>query len=376
MMRNTSLLLCLFCLLAGPWVAAQDLTYVFTDLGQTADLSSEATAINNQGVVVGSISYNSSGTARERAFWYSDGVRHFDYDGGGTPNMKSGALAVNDTGCAIGWTQATDGAPIHIAGFKAADSCPFNHSINFTSLGGLSTSALGINNADLMVGYSETDTGEYHAFSMTLGTTSMTDLGVLPGGWGSAAFDINEQGVSAGYSSSSTVVQTATRWDAGSPVELGAFPGAPAGTESYAYAINDLPSPQIVGWSNGSSAGGQQHACIWQDGTMVDLPTLSGGTMSEAKDVNDHGHVVGWARAADFHVYAVMWVDGQITDLNTVDGIPAGWVLAAARGVNNTGQIVGRGVFGGSDRAFLLTPILFGDGFEDGTLDGWDSVFP
>ena len=37
---------------------------------------------------------------------------------------------------------------------------------------------------------------------------------------------------------------------------------------------------------------------------------------------------------------------------------------------------VGRGVYGGSDRAFLLTPILFVDGFEDGTLDGWDGVFP
>jgi len=108
----------------------------------------------------------------------------------------------------------------------------------------------------------------------------------------------------------------------------------------------------------------------------VDLGTLTGGTWSEAFDVNDYGDVVGWARTADYHVHAVLWVDEQIIDLNTVEGIPAGWVLAEARGINNAGQIVGRGVFGGSDRAFLLTPILFNDGFEDGTLDGWDSVVP
>ncbi len=377
MMRNTSLLLSLlFCLVAGPWVAAQDLTYVFTDLGEAGDLGSEARAINDDGVVVGSISFNSGGTPRERAFWYSEGVRHFDFDGGSAPNMRSSALAVNAAGCAVGWTQATDGAPIYLATWKAADSCPFNDSISYEGLGGSSTAGRGINAAHQVVGTSETGGGEYHAFSKTLGVTNMADLGVLGGGWGSAALAINNEGVSVGYSSSSTVVQTAVIWDGGGPVELGAFPGAPAATESYAHAINDLPTPQIVGWSDGSPTGGQQHACIWHGGTMVDLPTLDGGNMSEANDVNDHGDVVGWARAADFYVYAVMWVDGQITDLNTVAGIPAGWVLADGRGINNSGQIVGRGVFGGSDRAFLLTPVLFGDDFEDGTLGGWDSVFP
>lgn len=376
MMRKTFLLLSLFCLFAGPWVAAQELKFVFTDLGETDDLGSEARAINDHGVVVGSISFNSGGTPRERAFWYSEGVRHFDFDGGSAPNMKSSALAVNDAGCAVGWTQATDGAPIYLATWKAADSCPFNNSISYEGLGGSSTAGRGINATHQVVGTSETDAGEYHAFSKTLGVSNMVDLGVLPGGWGSAALAVNDEGVSVGYSSSSTVVQTATLWDGGGPVELGAFPGAPAGAESYAHAINDLPSPQIVGWSSGSPAGGQQHACIWDDGTMVDLPTLYDGNMSEANDVNDHGQVVGWARAADFYVYAVMWVDGGITDLNAVGGVPAGWVLADARGINNSGQIVGRGVFGGEDRAFLLTPVLFGDDFEDGTLDGWGSVFP
>ncbi len=279
MMRITLSLFCLFCLINAPWVGAQDLAFVFTDLGRADDLSSQANAINARGVVVGSIEYNSFGTSRQRAFYYSGGVRSFDFDGGSSPNMRSAALAVNASGCAVGWTQAADGAPIYLATWKAAASCPFNDSISYESLGGDSTAGRGINAAHQVVGTSETGAGEYHGFSKTLGISNMTDLGVLTDGWGSAALGINDDGVSVGYSSSSTAVQTATFWDGGGPVELGAFPGAPAGTESYAYAINDLPSPQIVGWSKGSAAGGQQHACIWQDGTMVDLGTLTGGTM-------------------------------------------------------------------------------------------------
>lgn len=69
-------------------------------------------------------------------------------------------------------------------------------------------------------------------------------------------------------------------------------------------------------------------------------------------------------------------VVGSIMDLNTVESVPSGWVLTEARGINNVGQIVGLGGFGGSERAFLLTPVLFGEGFEDGTFDGWDNVVP
>ena len=363
----------LVCITAVSPVAAQDTTYLFTDLGHADDLSSEANAISAGGVVVGSIEFNSAGTPRQRAFWYSDGVRHFDFESG-SPNMRSEAVGVNAAGCAVGWTQATDGAWVYLARWKAADTCPFNDGVNLTHLGGANTGGQAINSANLMVGYSLTDTGDFHGFSMTLNTTAMTDLGVLPGGWNSAAWDVNEGGLVVGYSTSSTVVQTATLWEGEVPTDLGAFPGSAAGTESYAFAINDLPSPQIVGWSYGPQAVGHPHAFIWQNGTMADLGTLLGGDWSEAFDVNDHGDVVGWARGADFYVYAVLWVGGQILDLNTVDGVPPGWVLAEARGINNAGQIVGRGVFGGSDRAFMLTPILFAAGFEDGTFGGWTSV--
>ena len=372
-MNFTSHLFFIFLISVVSQVSSQEPIYSLTDLGHADDLGSEANAISSGGVVVGSIDFNSGGTSRQRAFWYSDGVRHFDYESG-SPNMKSEAVGIGAAGCAVGWTQATDGAGVYLARWKAADTCPLNDGVNLTHLGGANTGGQAVNSANLIVGYSQTGAGDYHGFSMTLNTTDMTDLGVLPGGWSSAAWDVNEDGVVVGYSTSSTVVQTATRWDGGVPTDLGAFPGFAAGTQSYAYAINDLPNPQIVGWSHGPQAVGHPHAFIWQNGTMADLGTLSGGDWSEAFDVNDQGDVVGWARDADYNVRAVMWVDGDILDLNTVGGVPPGWVLAEARGINNDGQIVGRGVFGGSDRAFMLTPVLFAAGFEDGTLGDWSSV--
>lgn len=376
MMRFTYSLCLLFCLLLAPLLEAQDSQYVLTDLGHADDLGSEANAISAGGVVVGSIIYNSSGTPRKREFHYADGIRHFDYDGGSSPNMKSEALAVNDSGCAVGWTQNADGAPIYIAVWKAADTCPFNDSVNLTGLGGLNSSGQGINNDNLMVGYSKTDTDEFHAFSMPVGATNMTDLGVLTGGWNSAPWDISDDDVTVGYSTSATTIRAATRWVGGTPIDLGAFPGSTVGTESYAFAINNALSPQIVGWSYGPQAVGQPHGFIWQDGAMEDLGTLVGGDWSEGYDVNDHGDVVGRARGSDFMMYAVLWEDNRIVDLNAVDGIPPGWVLSEARGINNAGQIVGVGFFDSTDRAFLLTPVLFSDGFEDGTSDGWSSAVP
>ncbi len=375
-MKNAlRLLLCLVFMATGSWLAATETDYVLTDLGDEFDLSSAANAISDSGVAVGSIMVDSHGTPRRRAFYFSAGVRSFDYDSS-SPNMMSSALAVNTAGCAVGWTQATDAAPIYLALWKAAESCPFNDTLFLYSLGGSNTAGRGINDDNLVVGSSATAGGESHAFSLAFGTTTtMTDLGVLPGGWASAAMAVNADGVVVGYSSSSEAIERATRWDDGSPTDLGALPGASATTKSYALAANDLVSPQIVGWSHGPQAVGHPHAFTLQDGTMTDLGTLTGGDWSEAFDVNDDGDVVGWARTADSYMHAVLWVDGVITDLNTVTGIPAGWVLAEARGINNGGQIVGRGVYGGVDRAFLLSPTLvFSSSFDDGTLGEWDNA--
>jgi len=48
---------------------------------------------------------------------------------------------------------------------------------------------------------------------------------------------------------------------------------------------------------------------------------------------------------------------GGLQDLNTLIPANSGWILQYGRAINDSGQIVGQGAFGGQRRAFLLTPV-------------------
>jgi hypothetical protein len=53
-----------------------------------------------------------------------------------------------------------------------------------------------------------------------------------------------------------------------------------------------------------------------------------------------------------------VWLDGVMYDLNAIVGGLDGWTLDAAYGINNSGQIVGRGTYQGVTTAFRLEPVL------------------
>ncbi len=84
-----------------------------------------------------------------------------------------------------------------------------------------------------------------HAFIWSK-TTGMQDLGTLPGGNYSFAFDINNLGKVAGYSQNATGNIHAVVWNKVGmtyvPTDLGTLPGE---TYSFAFGINDLG--QVVG---------------------------------------------------------------------------------------------------------------------------------
>lgn len=215
----------------------------------------------------------------------------------------------------------------------------------------------------------------------------------------SEATDINAHGVTVvngwgGYMNDSWTWNgaTLTRLVPFAPVYNDMPPEYPMRPGTTATALNDLG--QVVG--SGGTADHQSHAALWTNGQIVDLH--GGGTRSAARDINNAGQilvntyfgeevraglwqngtlsylsqnfegngmnalgdVVGWSGLAGGAQRATLWQDGTEFDLNAqILGERFGFtVLEKAYGINDHGQIVGRGLMAdGSYQAFLLSPV-------------------
>ena len=128
--------------------------------------------------------------------------------------------------------------------------------------------------------------------------------------------------------------------------DLGVLPGD---TESSATAINSRDV--AVDSSQGASKG----ACLFVDGRVMSLGTLPGGSESGARALNSAGDVAGVAILPTGD-HAFVYSGGKMQDLNDLISKGADWILEEAHSINDRGQIVGKGLHGGRERGFLLTP--------------------
>ncbi|MBC7778611.1 MAG: hypothetical protein H7125_00765 [Proteobacteria bacterium] len=136
-----------------------------------------------------------------------------------------------------------------------------------------------------------------------------------------------------------------------------------------AHAVNDLG--EVVGASGGQvgpvfvfpSFAPPQRAVIWdRNGNPRLLDTRPGNATSEALAINALGAAVGtqrqdYLRVGESASRAMLWdpVLGEV-DLNALPGVPDGWLLYDAVGINDAGQIVGNGQFNGRSQGFVLSP--------------------
>ena len=200
------------------------------------------------------------------------------------------------------------------------------------TLGGSLSEAFAINEAGQVLGYSQTASGQQHAFVWDNGV--MTDLGTLGGNF-SYPTAINDVGQVVGYSRTASSVIHAFIWDSGVMTDLGTL----GGSYSQANGINEMG--QVVGFSD--LAGGEQHAFLWEGGVMTDLGTL-GGNYSQAYDVSETGKVVGFSDLGGGAYDAFVWEGGVMTDLG----------LGSATDINEAGRIIGYSFIGGGDQhAFM-----------------------
>jgi uncharacterized membrane protein len=214
-------------------------------------------------------------------------------------------------------------------------------------------------------------------------TYTIADLGVLPGGSFSFAYDINNVGdiVGAAGNPANAGNRDPVLWRNG---VIRALPMPPPNAYGSAYSINDtgqivgqlsnggirwddqvptvLPSlgngggTAVVGINNngvavGSLIGssGDNTAAIWNGNTPVELPYRSGGFQSGGMLINNNGVVVGLANdSVDFNLRPTVWPGpGLLKHLAGTTGTPE------TRGINDAGVIVGYSISGGQGRAIF-----------------------
>ena len=172
---------------------------------------------------------------------------------------------------------------------------------------------------------------------------TVTGLGGLGGP--STGYAINSSGAVAGWAQNPSGNQQAF---VSTPGGLQAL--SPAGTDGYAYGINNAGTVVGTTYVNGTA-----HGTIWSPSGATDL-----GANSYAMAINNSGEVVGGNGGA-FKV-----VNGQMQSLATPQGI--GW--SAAYGVNADGTVVGdgqlangnfRGMIWGPDGSVILLGTLGGN---------------
>ena len=183
---------------------------------------------------------------------------------------------------------------------------------------------------------------------------TVTDLGTLSGGNFSQPFFINRYGLVSGSSSLPDGNQHATLWLEGLMGDIGA-PGL-GGPNSIAFGDNERFQSAGEAETSASDPNGEDFCgfgthltCLpflWQDGEMVQLPTL-GGSNGVAMAISNRGEAAGFAENSTpdpgcpapqvLHFKPVVWEKGVIHSLPTVGGDPDG----VAQEINDDGKVVG-----------------------------------
>jgi probable HAF family extracellular repeat protein len=289
-------------------------------------------AINNAGQIVGDVGTDLG----RRGFLWSAGAGYGVF--GTLGGSDSSATAINASGMVTGYSSTASG---EVNAFVVAGGVMSGLSL----MGGATAFATGINDAGQV-------TGQYYAASggargFLYDGAASVDLGDLGGNFAYAA-GINNHGHVVGSSALSDEPVAPTEaflYADGAIASLGSL----GGSRAEALAVNDLR--QVVGWA---WVDGSEHAFFHDGAAMRDLGTL-GGRRSFANAINAAGIVVGHSDLiGDESSAAFIYMDGVMTDLNTLIDPAEGWTLYSARDINDYSQIAAWGCRGDECGAVLL----------------------
>jgi uncharacterized membrane protein len=236
--------------------------------------------------------------------------------------------------------QWTDGGKVHALGSLPGDA---------------GSGALVINSFGTSVGFSGIpNSAALHAVKWENGHA--ISLPPLPGMVYSQAMSINDSGVIVGYSGPNGNQFDAVAWVDDHVVDLGGFV---VGAISFPYSISAFDV--VVGQAQTSQTNFDSFVpVVWLDGKITNLHNFGSDAYGVALSVNSLGQIVGASGPSVFDAltaHALLWENGKIVNLQ--DQIPSnsGWVLLAASGINELGQIDAFGLHNGEYHTCILNPV-------------------
>ncbi len=310
-----------------------------------------ATAINNNGDIVGWA--NSYDYAKNAAFVYRDGTL---VNIGGLGGSYTQAHDINDSGQVVGFSQTNSG---NYSAFLYSNAEPIK-SIGVLS-GSNSSYAYGINNSGQIIGTSVTrSTNSTTETPFLYANNEMSSLGQILGLNSASGSAINDVGqiVGGAYNieMNSFGRPAAFLWDDSIASQI-IFPGGRNGNS--ATAINNVS--QVAGWLS-SSWGGPQ-AFLYSNGSVTNIGSLLGdlNIQSYAVGLNNHGEVVGYYFDGSlmFGANAFLYQNGTAYDLNNLVDPLLGWRISTASDINDKGQIAAFGCSMTGCGAVRLDPISY-----------------
>jgi len=254
---------------------------VMKDLGTLGGYYSNASAINNQGDIVG---YSKTATGNTHPFLFSNNTM-IDLGTGGSTSAN--ADDINDNGVIVGqtWTSGIGGRA-----FQLIDG----EWTSLGTLGGNNSSSFSVNNIGQIVGAAESETSGWEAFLYENGIMNP----IVGKGTNSSGYGINEYGEVVGE-----IVNQYGR----SPFwyENGVLHNF-VNSGIYGSALDINNQGQIVGSFYTEGDTSNSHAFLFENRKWTDLGTL-GAPKSVATGINEYGEIVGYSETSSGDRHAVLW---------------------------------------------------------------------